>query len=412
MSIEDIILRPPAAEEFPDLWRSLTDVFGDALHDSDRDIEQTVFEPERFLIALDGEEIVGTGGIFTREVTIPGAVVPVAGVTYISVAPTHRRRGLLTRIMQRQLTELHEQGAEPVAALWASEGAIYGRFGYGHAAPRAIYTGHTRDLAFRAGVDLGTGRVRRLPEDKARPHIQTVYDAVRHTTLGHLDRTEAWWDYRHYDPEHHRDGATALRFVVHEEADGQVTGWTAYRVKAEWERNGPNGMVQILDLSATHPAAYAALWRFLLDLDLVRQMRRRMGPVDEPLRHLLANPPALTTEIGDGLWIRLVDLDRALAARRYPTDIDVVLDVTDRLCPWNAGRWRLTGGSDGASCEPTTDAADLALSATELGAAYLGGTRLTALAAAGWVRELTPGAVHRVSTAFGWPTAPWCTEVF
>lgn len=408
----DIVLRPPTIEEFPALWRVLIDTFNEALHDSDQEMEQAVFEPDRNLIALDGEDIVGTAGAYTRELTIPGATVPVAAVTFVSVAATHRRRGLLTQMMTRQLTELHEQDREAVAALWASEGAIYGRFGYGHAAPRAVLSGPTHELRLRSGTDVGTGRIRQLPEDKARPHAQAVYDAVRGHVVGHLDRPDKWWNTRHYDPEHHRDGATATRFAVHEEADGQVTGWASYRVKSEWERSGPNGMVQILDLTATRPSAYAALWRFLLDLDLVRQMRRRMASVDEPLRHLLANPSALLTEISDGLWVRLVDVDRALSARRYLTDIDVVLDVTDQHCPWNAGRWRLTGGPDGASCRETEDSAELELSSTELGAAYLGGTTLTSMAAAGLVQELTAGALHRTSTAFGWPTAPWCPEVF
>lgn len=394
------------------MWRSLADTFGEVSHDADRDSFAKVFEAKRSLIAVDGEDVVGTAGILSRELTVPGAIVPMAAVTLVSVAPTHRRRGSLRQMMTRQFSELHEQVDEAVAALWASESAIYQRFGYGNAAPRASLTGATRDSAFWPHVDLGTGRIRRLDEDKARPHARAVYDALRPGGVGLLDRTDAWWAERHYDPEHHRDGQTELRFLVHEETDGQVTGWASYRIKEDFQRTGPNGLVTILDLSATTPPAYAALWRFLLDLDLVRRFRRRMSPLDEPLQHLVQNPRALETEISDGLWVRLVDVDRALQARRYSTEIDVVLDLADDVCPWNAGRWRLSGGPESAQCVSTTDQADLQLTSTELGAAYLGGASLTALARAGRVRELTPGSLQRTATALSWHTAPWCPEVF
>jgi predicted acetyltransferase len=406
------LLRPPTAEEFPAMWRSMVDTFAETPHDSDRDQDAGVFEPERSLIAVDGEDIVATAGIFSRELTVPGAIVPMAGVTFVTVAPTHRRRGLLRQMMTRQLTELQEQGGEAVAALWASEASIYQRFGYGNAAPRAILSGATRDTTFRPEVDLGTGRVRRLGEDKVRPHARAVYDALRPAAVGWLDRTETWWARRHYDPEHWRDGATEQRYLVHEERDGQVTGWASYRIKGEFGQTGPNGMLQILDLGATTPPAYAALWRFLLDHDLVRRFRRRMSAPDEPLQHLLLDPRALETELSDALWVRLVDVGRSLAARRYSTELDMVLDIDDSVCPWNAGRWRLTAGPDGAECSRTRDPADLQLTSTELGAAYLGGPSLAALARAGRLRELTPGALRQAATSFGWHTAPWCPEVF
>lgn len=394
------------------MWAAMVDTFAEIPHDSDRDLEASVVELERSLIALDGEDIVATAGIFSRELTVPGAIVPMAGVTYITVAGTHRRRGLLRQMITRQLTELHERGGEPVAALWASEAAIYQRFGYGNAAPRASVTGATRDTAFRPEVDVGTGRVRRVDEATVRPHARALYDALRPGAVGWLGRTDTWWTRRHYDPEHWREGHTEARFLVHEEDDGQVTGWAAYRLKGDFERTGPNGLVTILDLSAATPQSYAALWRFVLDQDLVRRFRRRMSSVDDPLQHLVLNPRALETEISDALWVRLVDVDRALAARRYSVDIDLVLDVADELCPWNAGRWRLAAGPDGAECSATSAPADLQLTSTELGAAYLGGPSLAVLARAGRVHELTPGSLQRAAIAFGWHTAPWCPEVF
>lgn len=406
----DLELRPATPEEFDAFYEAMYDTFFEAVHESDRDAERTRFEAERSLIAVDDGSIVATGGIFSRELTVPGGLTPMAGVTYITVAPTHRRRGLLTRMVTRQFRELHEQGGEAVAGLWASEGAIYGRFGYGDAVPRATLSG--AKPAFRADVDLGTGCVRRVPLEQLRPHAEAVYEQLRPHTVGHLDRSPVWWDRRFMDPEHWRGGATSHRYLVHEEADGTVTGFASFQVKPDWEGHEPNSLLIVIDLSGTTPQATARLWRFLLDLDLVSRFRRRLASPDEPVRLLVVDPRAVRVELDDSLWIRLVDLDRALAARRYRVDIDVVLDVSDQHCPWNAGRWRLSGGRQGASVQRSTDPAELALSSTELGAAYLGGPTLQAFARAGRVVEHRSGALQQASLAFGWDSPPWCPEVF
>ncbi|MBA3523444.1 MAG: GNAT family N-acetyltransferase [Geodermatophilaceae bacterium] len=406
------VLRRPDAEEFPAFWALLSAVFGEAPHDEDREREATVFEPERSLVAMDGDDIVATAGIFSRVLTVPGALLPVAGVTLVGVAPTHRRRGLLRSMITQQLTELHESAAEPVAALWASESVIYQRFGYGSAAPRARATGLTRDTAFRPEVPTAAGRLRLVPAAAARPHLAHIYDALRPARPGLLDRPQVWADYRYADPEHHRDGATALQYVVHTDDGGVVDGVAAYRVKADDGDYGPDGVVTVLDVLAADVAVEAALWRHVFDLDLVRKWRRWSNPLDSVLAHLLLDPRAMRQEVVDSLWVRLVDVDRALAARRYRTDIDVVLEVSDQLCPWNAGRWRLSGGPDGAVCAATTDAAEIRLSSTELGAVYLGGPTLVGLAAAGRVQAESAAVLDRAAVAFGWPVAPYCPEVF
>lgn len=405
----ELDLRPATAEEFSAFYDSMSDTFFETVFDVDVASERARFEAERSLIALDHGAIVATGGIFSRELTVPGGLVAMAGVSYITVAPTHRRRGLLTRIMTRQLADLHA-GGEVIAGLWASEGGIYGRFGYGSAAPRAVLTG--AKPAFRPGTDLGTGRVRRVSKDEVRPHAEAVYEQLRPRTVGHLDRSADWWERRFMDPEHHRDGATPNRYLVHEETGGTVTGFAVFRIKADWSASEPNSQVIVIDLSGTTPPAAARLWRFVLDLDLVNGFRRRLASPEDPVRHLVADPRAVRVEITDSLWIRLVDVDRALAARRYRADLDVVLEVSDEHCPWNVGRWRLIGGRDGAQVRRTSDAPDLSLSVTELGAAYLGGTTLQALSTAGRVTEQTAGALRQTSLAMSWDSAPWCPEVF
>jgi predicted acetyltransferase len=408
----EVELRPATVDEFPAYFRLLSEVFHSDPRDDEREIELGVFEPERSLAAFDGKDIVGTACIYSRTLTVPGAQLPFAGVSMVGVAPTHRRRGILTSMIERQLGELHEQRGEPVAALWASESVIYQRFGYGLASLGTTLTARTDRLAFRPGTDTGRGRVRLAAPEESMPHLKTVYEAVRPTRIGFLDRSGRWWNNRVADPEHWRDGGTSLRFALYEEPDGQATGYALYRTKNKWEDDGPAGEVIIREMVGSSPQAEAALWRFLTSLDLVRTVRRYHGPRDEPLLFLVTDPRAVQQKTIDQLWVRLVDVDRALAARRYAGEIDVVLDVTDPRCPWNAGRWRLAAGPGGATCERTGDPADLALTSTELGAAYLGSTSLATLAAAGRVTELRPGALTAATTAFRAPRPAWTPEVF
>jgi predicted acetyltransferase len=409
---DSLDLRPIDADEFPAFGHSMYQTFGGDLRDDDLEADRWVFEPDRSLATFADKRVVSTAAIFSRRMTVPGGELPVAAVTMVSVSPTHRRQGILRSMMRRQLTELHDEGREPVAALWASEGTIYGRFGYGLAARRARFTGDTQSLTVPRDADDGAGRMRMVSLDEARPHLASIYDAVRTGQNGWLDRPGRWWDHRLYDPSHARSGATALRCAIYEQAEGAVAGYVVYRIKEEWGDAGNQSVVQVQELTATTPQAYAATWRFILDLDLIRRVVKRIVPVDEPLQHIVTDPNAVQLSVSAGLWVRLVDVDRALSARRYATDVDVVLDVTDDFCPWNSGRLRLSAGPQGAACTPTKDAPDLELAAVDLGAAYLGGTTLQTLAAAGRVRERRPGALLAASQAFAGAREPWCPEVF
>ena len=180
----DLELRPIDRTEFPEFYRALAEAFLEDPHDDDRESLGTVFEPERSLAAFDDGQIIATAGIYTRDMTVPGGPRPVAGVTVVSVLPTHRRRGLLTTMMRRQLTGLHEEQREPVAALWASEGGIYGRFGYGVAARQLAWSGSKTKLRVRPGIPLGTGRVVLARPEQARPHEEAVYEALRQHDFG------------------------------------------------------------------------------------------------------------------------------------------------------------------------------------------------------------------------------------
>jgi predicted acetyltransferase len=311
-------------------------------------------------------------------------------------------------MMRHQLDELHEKRREPVAALWASESAIYGRFGYGMASQHARITTPKREVRLRNPVPPAERRVEVRPaaDPKFRAEIAAVYARATRTHIGFCDRRDRWWDYRLKDSTPPR-----LRIALHD-GDSGADGYAIYAVDDQWGNQGPQGEVVLHELVAENLDADRALVSYLMDLDLTAELSWRISPADVPIRHLVDHPRRIVVELADNLWIRIVDVDRALAARTYTVPVDVVFEVTDALCPWNAGLWRLVGGPDGARCEATDAEPDLALSSTELGAAYLGGTTLSTLAAVGAVRELRPGTLRAASVAFAEPIPPYCPEVF
>ncbi len=263
--------------------------------------------------------------------------------------------------------------------------------------------------------------------------IADLHDRLRALRPGSLDRPAVWWAQRLTDPPAWRDGATALRFVVSYAEDGRVDGHATYRVKSGDESGNPAGEARIREVEADSAVGYARLWRYLANLDLVRTFSVRRAPLDHPLQYLVADPRAIVTRREDGLYVRLLDVAGALAARRYAAPIDIVIEVRDEVLPEQAGRYRVrtepadphTGRSGTADAESAdaqgglgadvarVDASpDMTLSVRELGAAYLGGTSLGALHAAGLIDEHRPGAVARAAAAFRWPIAPFCADMF
>ncbi|MCX4693348.1 GNAT family N-acetyltransferase [Streptomyces sp. NBC_01408] len=381
-----------------------------------RELYRSLTEPERSLGVWDGTECVGSASAFSFRLSVPGgAVVPAAGVTMVGVAPTHRRRGVLSSLMRRQLDDVRA-GGEPLAVLTASDPAIYGRFGYGtatYALSVEVDTARVR-LAVPPGTD--EVRLRLVDPQQALADCERVYAELVTRRPGMPARQPGWERSAVTDPPEDREGASPLKCVVAERADGGVAGYARYRVKPDWDPAGAAGKVEVADLDALDPAATAALWRYLFSIDLTWTVRARKRPVDDPLLHLVSDVRRSRPTTRDALHVRLVDLPAALEARTYGTAVDVVLEVEDAFCPWNAGRWRLTAGAGAdagkVSCTRTGEPAELALSVRELGAAYLGGTALTSLAAAGRVRELRPGALTEASRAFAGDVAPWLPHGF
>jgi predicted acetyltransferase len=363
-----------------------------------------VLPHERMHAALDGDEIVGGAGAFPFELSVPGGSLPCAGVTAVGVTPTHRRRGVLRSMMDAQLGDVHDRG-EPIAALWASEETIYGRFGYGLASwAGELRIPHEWD-AFATPHEL-FGATRFVTPEEARELFPPVYEAVRRERPGMPSRSEAWWEVRQLRlPEEEADAPR--RFVVLER-DGEPVAYAIYRTRFAFEDGSAASRLLLREALGTTPQATAAIWRFILDVDWMAVVEAPLVPPDHPLFLLLASPRRARYRMGDGLWVRLVDVPAALAGRAYGEGGPLVLEVRDALCEWNDGRWRLEDGA----CERTGDEPDLALDVGALGSAYLGAVPFAQLREALRVEELREGAIARADALFAWRPLPWCPEIF
>jgi predicted acetyltransferase len=365
-----------------------------------------VLDHERMHAARDDGRIVGGAGAFTFEMTVPGGAVPTAGVTVVGVYPTHRRRGVLRAMMRAQLDDVHERG-EPVAALWASEETIYGRFGYGIASCSGAFELSREYSAFARPLER-RGTVRFVDAEEAAKLLPPIWDSVRAVTPGMMSRSPEWWELRVLsDPPDRREGGGPKRIALLE-LDGKPEGYAIYRHHPGWNDGVSSARLGIVEAIATDGQPTAELWRFLLDIDWQAKVSAQLLPVDHPLFFLLANPRRLGFRVGDGLWVRLVDVGAALAARAYSGDGAVAFELDDEFCPWNAGTWRLEGGE---AARADGDA-DLRLDVQALGSAYLGAFTFSELARAGRVEELREGALERADAMFRASRAPWCPEIF
>jgi predicted acetyltransferase len=390
------------------------------------------FESDRSLAAFDGNSPAGIAGIYSLRMSIPGAIVPAAGVTWVAVLPTHRRRGVMSSLMHRQLRDIRDRG-EALAVLWASEGGIYGRFGYG------IASWHTAIRMKRGEGTLGRNglataaepglRLRIAEPGSVRAELGKIYDTVLPTRPGMYARDELWWNRAletGEDSEPEGAPGDVLRCLIAEDGSGP-RGYALYTAQSRWDEATflADSSLDIRELVAAGPAAAATIWADLLSRDLTTEFTAQRRPIDDPLVHLLADGRLTRRKLGDGLWARLTELPKALSQRRYACPLDVTIEVTDTLFQENEGTWRLRtgtqdarGGLDGvpgltATCERHTGGTpDLTLDVAVLGAAYLGGTRLGSLAGAGQVTEHRPGAVLALSTAMSWEPAPWCPVIF
>ncbi|MPV38309.1 GNAT family N-acetyltransferase [Georgenia subflava] len=344
---------------------------------------------------------------FAFTLPVPGGErLPTAGLTWVGVHPGHRRRGLARAMLTTHLARSIERG-EVLSALYAAETGIYGRYGYGVATQHARLTvGRGAQLRDVPGADELVVELDRLDPARHGEAIQRVHTAVDRPGWIHRD-TEALRAGHLLDWPSARRDAERVSVALVRTLDGEPRGYALFRRQGKWSDAGvPEGIVKLRESVALDAPAARALWGTLTDLDLMASVETAALPVDDALLHLLTDLRGAKVRILDDVWIRLLDVPAALSARRYQAPVDVVLEVRDELVPANAGRWHLRGGPEGATAEPTPDAADLVLDVADLASAYLGGTSLAALAAAGRVEERTPGRLAPTATAFGWPVAP------
>jgi predicted acetyltransferase len=400
----DIEIRNPSADELRAAMGAAQVAFAEAPNDDDYERHSKMLPLDRFYAAYDDGVPVGTAADFAFRLTVPGGELAAGGVTWVAVMPSHRRKGILTQLMRRELDDIHERG-EPLAVLWASEAAIYGRFGYGIAAPTVQMDADKSRFAFRD--DPGPqGRARMVGLDDALEPCMRIYDRVRTRIPGFTARRGEWWQaYRLADPEQWRRGGSP-KYVAVIDIDGEPEAYAIYRIKQEWEGGVSNSQVKLVETLATTPTAERDLWRFVFGIDLMARIQGRLDP-GSPLFLMVVDPRSLNLRVSEGLWLRLVDVEAALAGRSYATDDEVVLDVRDEFCPWNAGRWRV-----GRDVARTDDPAELELDVADLASAYLGAFSFSYLAAANRVQELKDGALARADALFRTPRPPYCPEDF
>jgi predicted acetyltransferase len=377
--------------------------FGRRPEDEELESLGTILPPDRVLAALDGDEIVGGAGAYRFDTTVPGgAQVPTAGVMAVGVLPTHRRRGALTALMRRQLADALERG-EPLALLFAAEGGIYGRFGYGLASLAGdieLPKEHARPWD-----DEPLGRARLLDSDGEVPEVlPRIYDRVQAETVGMFTRTLDWWQVRRLRP---RRGRAGERMKVVIELDGIPEAYALYRIDFGVSHMVTQSVLEVSEAVGTSPQALSAIWRYLLGIDWVSHINAYWLPLDHPLFHWIREPRRMRFGVLEALWVRLVDVGAALSARSLREGA-VVLDVRDEFCPWNQARWHVADGS----AERTTAPADLQLDVSALGSVYLGGFTFEQLRWAGRLEELKDGAAARADELFRTERLPWCPELF
>ena len=399
---------------FKEFHQAIARGFQEEYHEELLDLDKREFDRRRMFGFKVGRRWVSTCGDFERKLTVPGgAAVPTAAVTVVTVHPPYRRRGLLTAMMTHQLEKVAERG-EPLAVLWASESLIYGRFGYGPASSRAVIKGVNARLQFLPAIGQ-TGSVDEVTREQFFKVARPLHASMVAEHPGAFVRDDIIWEFATFDLPFARRGGTELRYVVHYDANGDADGFATYRFKADFGEF-PEGEVRVKEVWADDPDAYAGIWRYLLDLDLARTFRHWAVPLDEPLRHLMADARSVETQVTDNLYLRVVDVEAALRARKYAAGVDLVIEVDDPLLPANSGCYRIVtdGDPEGSGAEVTrvSSRPDLSMGILELGTIYLGGVRLQQLHQVRRVTEHTPGAVAAASTAFGWHRAPWCPDMF
>ena len=413
MTIE---LRQVTDENFTEWRKAVRRGFGDHVHPDDiARLRGQRAEIDRLVAAVDtgSGRIVATGGADSHSLTVPGgATIPMAGVAYITTFVTHRRRGAFSEVMTRIHESARERG-DIASGLWASRSNLYGRFDYGVAINSFNWVIEPRFGAFAQSP--GTG-----DPDRFQPHVffvdaqeavamlPGIYEQMRQMTHGAVDRTPNRWQYELFDEERVRGGASALFFAICEEGGAQ-TGYVTYRMRSSGEFDLELLVKEQVSVTDT---AHAALWRFLLDFDLVGKITAENRPADDPLWWLLSDPRRLQRESHDSLWLRLLDVPKALEARTYNAGGRLKIGLVSESQPEIAGTYVLDIDGSQATVKKTTNRPDVVMTPADLAALYLGGVTPGPLVEAGRIDVLSTGALAKLHGMFVTGSAPWCAHHF
>lgn len=372
--------------------------------DNEWERAQLSFQPGRTFGAFDGDEIIGLAKSVDAELTVPGGKqVPVGAVCQVGVRADRTRRGVMTALLTAELTEFAERGL-PLAALHASEAVIYGRFGYGVATQERTYRVDRRRAKLRDATAGAEGRVQLHELEDAVRIVPELYAPHADARPGMITRPSYLWGPWE---AHYRRSRGLMRLAVYHGPEGPEA-YAAYRVHDPWPDPGESTMF-IEDMNAKSPAAFRAIWRFLLGVDLVDRIEARARPVDEPVEPMLVDSRVVgTREITDDVWLRLVDVPAALAARVLSGEGSVVVGVRDAVLSSNDGNYRVSA----AGVERTTDAAALTMDVEVLAMLYLGGWRAANLVQAGRIEVADAAAVAVADRLFATERVPWCGTFF
>ena len=404
-----IDIRLVGPEHFEDFIRPIMTAFGSSPSVERLEQMKRVTELDTRIGAFDGDKHVASAGVFAFDMsTAGGKSVNTAGLTMVAVMPTHRRRGILRSLIQRHYDEARSKG-QPIAALWASEAQIYGRYGYGLASFAAEVSIERIRSAFVGPTPPIDARF--VTDEEALALMPTLYDRARQSSPGMPSRSESWWKHRRLlDIEAVRMGFGPLQRVVFY-FDGQPEAYALYRLKLGFESPDiPVSTVKVLEAVGATSRGTRAAWRYLCDIDLAGRIEATNLPVDHPLLLLLEEPRRAHCSIYDALWVRILDIEAALAARSYASRESLVMEIEDAMCPWNSGRFRLDGETGRVT--RTHEQAEMHLPISSLGSAYLGGLTFSRMADVGAVEGKSDDAVEKADRLFHTARAPWCPEIF
>lgn len=400
-------IRGISSDELVEFNQVLAIPFGEDLSPNAAENLANRFEIDRLRAAVDGDQIVGTFGTLSMNLTVPGGSVPTGGTTLVTVLPTHRRQGILRELMTQHFAELHEHG-ELLAALWASESAIYGRFGYGIATECAEAKLSSVYARMQRPTDI-RGTMRLIDQSHALEQFPAIYEAATSHHPGTFARSEGWWTHRTLaDPEHRRRGATSHRYVLHVRSD-QAVGYVIYRTKYV-ENNDLE--VRIVELIGVDSDAEKALWEFVFGIDLMSSIVAWNLPVDSPLPWWLEHHRELERKITDAMWVRPIDVAAALSARQYSHPGKLCFRMNDEMCSWNNGVYVLDVDATGhGECRASQAEPEIELTPFTLGCVYLGGKRFSDLARSGLLNAES-SILRSADFMFAWDRQPWCPEIF